>query len=86
MQYSNADGAIVAIEFKKLYTRSKRKKTDFRIKLFKYQEQLIFEIHWLRKIDPYQNTPLLTPKITIIKWHLQYEPPLRNFVLCAILN
>ena len=40
------------------------KKTDFKTELFELQEQQIFEVYWLCKTHPQQNTASNEPKIT----------------------
>ena len=46
-------------------TQFERKKTDFQIELFEYEEQKIFEIDWRAITHPHWHTASLKPKVTI---------------------
>ena len=43
------------------------KNTDFKIKLFQYQERKILKFYWPYKTHPHQNTASIKPKVTILK-------------------
>ena len=82
-KYSNADESVSDTEIQRSYARFERQKHIWKNELFEHLGQQIFEIHWLCKTQPHQNTAPIKCQITISKGHLRYNGPVRNFDLCS---